>query len=248
MRKSTFESGADIAEFLDTFRYYVRAPLIGARRAIEREQDEVQTEIDAFDAFSERLATVDIPQNHTGQPLPPTVARGESGSNPLEAIRTAYQETVLAVDHFDQAYDESLEEHFTNEFGPDIGWNLTAERASPLPPQYLDAVRAASEEAIRARQNYLELFEDEYASIDRADAVITDLVDECSETQIPEWYQEEFRDQLSELTDARQEKIQTYDSDSNADGHVLCSYLYDDVESTYPVLAAIGRLRSIVQL
>lgn len=245
---STLESGGSVAEFLEGFRRYVREPLTGARQAVEQEQEELTTEIDAFEAFTERLASIELSNHQAGHLPTSTLVQAESQTESVKKIRTGYQETVMAVDHYDKAYGEPLEKHFIDEFGPDLGCHITTEESSTITPQYLNALKAGCQNAIHTRKSFYELLEREQTSIQRADDVITELAGQCSETKIPEWYQEEFIDRLSQLTEDRQEQIRTYSFDSDCGGHELCSYLYEEESSTYPVLAAIGRLRSVVRL
>lgn len=77
-----------------------------ALERIDRERESIERERDAFDRFGARL-----------RPLP-IASRTASGERvDAAAVIEIYDETVMAAVEGERAYDETLDEHLSNEFG-----------------------------------------------------------------------------------------------------------------------------------
>lgn len=90
---------------------YVRSPLSMAKRVAERELAEVAAEREAFRQFGHRVASIEATTNRSALPPRARTVRYTAGTKRVERLRTAYQETVMAVDHYDDVYGEPLKVH-----------------------------------------------------------------------------------------------------------------------------------------
>lgn len=132
-------------------RVEVSYPRIDTARSIVRtERDILECEIKAFEAFCDRLDRLDSTVSAS-----PAIEGGVVATSPMqgldpEAVRTAYRDTVLAVEHYDREYGEPLLEHVESEFGPDVRAVFAA--AAPIPSVQRDAVAGAVEEAVDRRR------------------------------------------------------------------------------------------------
>ena len=93
------------------------------RARLESEQRAVTAEIEALDAFVDRIEGVPVrTQAPVGRIRGPDHGGGRPG---LEQVREAYEETVMSVPHYDTDYGDTYRESVVAEFGPEVGTALT---------------------------------------------------------------------------------------------------------------------------
>jgi hypothetical protein len=104
-----------------------------------RERKGTAAERDAFERFGNRVADCSTTDPSTA----PTAAGVKVRKKPADgvasdskSIRQLYRETVMAVDHFEDEYDETLLEHVDAELGPDFVAAVSGDDA--LTPPYKD--------------------------------------------------------------------------------------------------------------
>ncbi len=100
--------------FLHTWRDHILEPIETALTVLDVEHTELAAEHDGLEDFSRRRAV-----DPARRPPPPRCAKSTVRIGPVGALRDAYADTVLAVDHDESVYDESLVENVAIEFGPD---------------------------------------------------------------------------------------------------------------------------------
>jgi hypothetical protein len=83
------------------------------------------------------------------------LSSAESVNDQLAAVQEAYQETVMAVDHYGEDYGEPFEQHVYYEFGPDMFEALT--HNSSLSPLMYRRLRTNITDAIESRKQVLGL-------------------------------------------------------------------------------------------
>ncbi|MFC7177542.1 DUF7260 family protein [Halosegnis marinus] len=129
--------------------------IAAARSACDEERDRVAAELAAFERFGERVRALSPRSAASAEAFADgsVVARG--GARPpddaLEPVRRAYRETAMAVDHFEEDYDETLAEHARAELGPDAGGALAEGRDLTPGLQAVLADRAAAAAAQRRK-------------------------------------------------------------------------------------------------
>lgn len=234
--------------FLQALCHHVRTPLATADRVLERERRETTAERDAFEAFTERLATIEAGSATTVHSHATAAAGRPAAADQMQRVRVAYRETVMSVPHYGEVYGESLAANVAAEFGRDLATGVRADEPIPLTQPCKNALRAAAAQATRERRTFLALLDREAESVTSASGELTEMLDNLDTTAVPEWHREAFADRLDRIAHDRQELIRTPRSLPNDDGHSLCDYLYRNEPWTYPVLTAVTRLREAVVL
>jgi hypothetical protein len=131
------------------------------RARLDAERQAVTAELEAFDAFVDRIETVPA-----REPAPAGEVHGlDCGEDcsGLAAVRDAYEATVMSVPHYDEDYGDTYRESVVAEFGPEIGTALTEGRC--LQP-YLKRVTVGKARSCRRdRERFLELLDVESESV-----------------------------------------------------------------------------------
>lgn len=227
---------------------YVLGPLSTAASRIEHERAEVTNERDAFREFRDRVADIDT---ESASSIPQRIAESTGRRPPaegLDRVREAYRETVMDVPHYEAVYDEPFVEHVAAEFGPELARQLHESTAVSFTPPLREALWMAAQRATYERRHFLELLDEEAASLEAARNGILDLLQSLSSTVIPEWHRETFVQGLTGVAERRQETLHTSDDLPAGYDHSLCTHLYDDEAWNYPVLTAVARVREGVTL
>jgi len=221
----------------------VLSPIEAAERRVDRESAEVAAERDAYEQFSDRvagIATVTTPQSQ----LTPTPRLYVDAHPPAaEQLRSAFRATVMSVDHYDDVYDESLPEYVAAELSDDIATVFADDLMTPFMEPAKTTLTTAIQRAINGREQFLDVLDQERASLKATHCTLADLLNEQDGPQVPNWYRPEFETTLEELADQRQETLHDRPAIARTDGHDLCTYLYQDQAWTYPVLTALARFR-----
>jgi len=241
---------------LQSLRKYVLAPLGAAERVLERERTETTAERDAFEAFAQRLTTIDAGTGMAVEvdddmPVPsqaPLVAGRSESTDQMQRVRVAYRETVMSVPHYEDVYGEPLVENVAAEFGSDLAAGIGPTESQTLTQPYKRTLRTGAAHAAQDRQAFVEVLDREAQSLDDARTTLTDLLAPLDSTTISECRRGSFTDRLDQVAQDRQETLRTRRSLSRLDGHSLCGYLYQDHSWTYPVLTAVTRLHDAVVL
>lgn len=232
-----------------------------ALEVAKTEQRRTESEHDAFAEFADRLAALTVPDDtsatvHTQSAAAQTLLQPESQSNnQLAAAHTAYRETVMSVPHYEEEYDESLREHLTGEFTPDIAAALTT--GDQLIPSLQDRLITESRQSCTSRRKFLSALEDEVSALQAADERLTELGSEFSDflatRSLEAWSSEELltnrrkvragERECDELAADRQSNLraQRFPGIQHIDLEFVI-YLYQSLPVTYPVLADITNL------
>ena len=236
-----------------------------AREALRVERRRTVDEREAFETFRSRVRSIAAetstrrPQTTAPSPLRrDTDATGRG----LVAVRNAYRETVMAVPHYDEEYNDTYERSLAAEFGPELAAALT--RESTLRERCRSSVLAKTDDAIASREELLSVVESESESVSRAAADLVPVADELETFARTEFCDGRFgtldayRARLDVLAE-RCETVGTRRQRDRADGERSASlddtvsdvqtYLYQELPVTYPVLAAVagvaGRIESV---
>jgi hypothetical protein len=233
---------------LQSLCQHVRAPLATAKQVLECERKETTAERDAFEAFSQRLSTIDACPETVGPSQAPLVAGRSGAGDQLQCVRAAYRETVMSVPHYDDMYGESMVENVAAEFGSDLAAGIGPAESQTLTQPYKTTLRTAAVQAVQDRVAFIEALDRETQSLADARTALSELLTPLNTTTIPECHRAAFTDQLDCIAYDRQETLRTRRSLLRLDGHSLCGYLYQGQSWMYPVLTAATRLRDTVVL
>lgn len=222
-----------------------------ARDALRVERRRVVDEREAFEAFRARVRRV--PTATASATQPPLRYGSASAGRGLVAVRDAYLETVMSVPHYDEEYDDTYERSLEAEFGPDLTLALT--RESTLHGRYKRALLSKVETAIEERESFLEHVETEAASIDRATATLSPIVEEIETISRSSFSADDFgtldayrarthvlEENCDGVANRRQREIGDAERSLRTDDSLpdLPTYLYQELPVTYPVLSAVG--------
>lgn len=242
------ESDPHATQFLRALRQHALGPLATAERILATQRAEMRAERDAFEAFAERLETIDPVAD---RPVPNTsrsLGSGNPSADRIERVRTAFRGTVMSVAHYDDVYGESLDEHVAAEYGADLATGVQPASSVSFTPRYRTTLQTATDQSVRERQLFLDTLDREVTSIETARSELGELLGQLDTTTVPDWYRETFAAELDHLVYDRQETIRTHKTGSYLGDHALCEYLYEDQPWTYPVLTAVVRVREAIEL
>ena len=229
-------------------------PISEGLAAVKREQDRLKEEITAFDDFHNRVADIAPDKGSSPSATAPLsqVQRGSQRSSSLETIRTAYQDTVLAVDHWTDAYHETtVTESLSNEVSPELAELLTVDQSSSLSPLVKNRLLAEIKISIELRKESLAQLNDEANRLrnlrDQLDALLRDV-------RPVEYGNDTFDDRVQRLTagfESLEELAKTYQialQKRNSDAEeMMVGMVYEDLPAQYPGLATLGHVRHLLE-
>jgi len=229
----------------ESLRRYVLEPLATAESTLDNEYEVVAAEKRAFEQFKERVVGMETVSD-TAAMTTTRRSLSERRSRGAERVRSAFRETVMDVDHYDEVYGESLIEHAEAELSADIAAGLRRHAHLQFTYLYKQTLLAAVEAAIEQRETVCTTLASERDSLARSRGRLRALLDELDGTRVPAGSRAEFTGALDEIASQRQETVASRTGSPRADGHDLCAYLYAECLWTYPVLTAVTRLRGAV--
>ena len=255
-------------------------PIRAARATLRVERRRVVDEREAFRAFRDRVSSIPAADGVTRRDAPANGSRAVGGNRPhgggtwtptrgaavpgsgLAAVRDAYQETVMAVPHYEAEYDDTYERSLAAEFGPELAYALT--RTAGFHAEYRRSLLDAVDTAAAERDAFCDALATETESVERAasrlapvrdeveaiDGEVPGRSDSAPESASPGFGAldacrarvEALRDDCDRIAARRQRVIADHDrSLALPDDLDLPTYCYHDLDASYPVLAAIGR-------
>ena len=239
---------------------FVPSQIRSALEIVMTEHERTAAERDAFAQFTDRIATIDtsaaMATTHSQPAAAQTLLQPDSQSDTqLADVRAAYRKTVMSVPHYAEEYDESLREHLTAEFSPEIATALTT--GDQFLPSLQEQLITESRQACTNRATFLRALEDEASALQTADERLTDLGSEFSDLlaahSLEAWSSKELlasrrqvragERECEELAADRQSTL--HSQRIPAVEHIdleFAIYLYQSLSVTYPVLADITNI------
>jgi len=239
-----------------------RSLLDDLRASIRAERRLVTAEVEAFDAFLGRVESV-TPARTT----PTSTVQGggyerERSAEGLDAVRSAYERTVMSCDHYDEEYGDTYPESVTAEFGPEIGTLLVDGPA--LQPHLKRALIERVQTCRDDREHLLDMVAMESQSVDAVAAEFRSIRAElpefaaCPDPDAAGSYgalEAEWRrlgvlaDQVGDLSATRQRAIiaQRRRFHLPIDAPDMPVYLYQDLDDEYPLLSSFVGLQKRIR-
>lgn len=229
--------------------------LSAARRAVASERRRVVAERDAFEAFENRVADLSVVTLSTTAP----VLNDHRGDGPsLKRVRSAYEETVMSVPHYDAEYDDDVAESLASEFGAGIASAIVESRE--LTPELREAVVSATAAAHGEREAFVDVLEREEQSLADATRTVEALREDLQSLDHRPLSERDFDDlqslrsslsgleaRIDGISMRRQEVINGHRSDLPGIPTDLTEYLYADLDAAYPVLATLADLGRVIE-
>lgn len=234
--------------------------------AVAEERKHVERERDAFDAFADRVARLqpEAPAAETAVEHQQTAAAiriptaGSSGGNAgIKGVESAYERTVMSMEHYDEEYGESLVENMAVELGGDVAAAVVG--GDRLTPGLQNAVVSEARRAVKRREALLEQLDGEAERIEEARNAIEPL--ECRTAVVESdlrtatgfhegtsaWNRFDAIESKLEAELERQQARLDPEEHPADEPHVFCTYLYGETNAEYPVLATVGELLERVE-
>lgn len=230
----------------------------GARSLLDAERERIADEAEAFATFASRVTEIDVAAEPVTDGGPARTLALDAPPPPddgIEAVKDAYRDTVMAVPHYEEEYDESLATNMRMEFGDDV--SEAVDDGGPLSPQLKRTLVERSRTAQRQRRALRAQLDGESEALDdarttlrhcrqSADRIEEASLEDCSFDELAaEWRLLEDRRRAAEaLLEDRQETIQHRDREAGVrpGGPSFEEYLYDPLETTYPILSEATNL------
>ncbi len=222
--------------------------IAAARVLCRRERQRVAAELEAFESFQSYLQS-STPAASPATPADPQRTLVQQSNDSLAAVRETFAETVMAVDHYEEDYDETLIEHARAELGPDAGGALA--EADAFTPGLRSVLVDRTNAAIRQREQFLAEMDAEAESLRESERRLTDPVAESATLVEPlddEYPALEARWQRFGTVEGHVEQVVTDRSRHATDENTsVPSYLYESFPVPDPVVAdasaALGVIR-----
>lgn len=252
-------SSSDREQVAETFAE-LRASLRAERRRTVAERR-------AFETFADRVDDVEFAGANPDTSLAGGAGGGHGATvvsagraraatdDPTERIRRAYEETVMSISFYDEEYGDDYVESLRAEFGPAVATALTDPGC--VGPATKTALTAATERAVREREQLVETCEREREFVDDAADTLQPIAAELDGFASPtperdpfgtleaRWNRlAVFRERCETAAADRQAAIKEQRSrhDLPVDAPDICAYFYESQNSAYPVLALCTEL------
>jgi hypothetical protein len=235
-----------------------------AGTALDDERECLEDERAAFAQFRKRIAGMDehTPATSTTTTRVKNVIMGTSEATAsaaqIKQVRNAYRETVMSVSHYEDDYDQSLEDHLAAEFSPELASALAT--ADALTPPVQESLLTASEQATDGRTTLLSALDRETDNLHHARDTLNEMnttLNEMNQQPFTAWSTNEIistyerlsdlETQCDDLAAERQAELrsQRIPGPNHADEE-LNEYLYESLPVTYPVLADLAEFTSLL--
>lgn len=225
----------------------------GATTACRQERRRLKEEQRAFRRFAKRVNSLDStsiqPRTDGGHMVHQD--RTSSGGDETEAVRAAYRETVMDIDHYESHYGESLEIHMREELGPDIAAAVTA--GETLTMELKRALVAKAHMRADHRASVRTTLDNELTALNRARERLSTIEAELGRIRseprfagfpslADRWRQlRGLEDDCAAVLESRQATLREQDEPE------LREYVYADLNARHPVLADLAALLEAVR-
>ncbi len=226
--------------------------------AIETEVRRTRSEARAFKNFTAKVRELDsqTPTEGTAGTMVQTVTVSRPGTQ--RRLREAYETTVMNVPHYEEDYGDSFQESFTAEFGEPI--SKAVMQGSSVDDRQQQLLLAKSREARRDRLEFADVLETERESVRKLSKRVWNFTAEMEILQEEAAAAATFgsydaiRNRLltiesscESLIASRQETLTGQRSNLSlpVEAPDVPTYLYADLEITYPLLASIADIISV---
>lgn len=235
--------------------------LESAQETVRRECQQIERECLAFQRFRQRVHDFETATPQIG-PLSVGMHQGFTCSqrSVRDRVEPWYRETVMAVDHYDDVYEDSFTTSFSAEFGTDVLHMISD--ASTFSSGIEGRLLNVAQQCIDSRQRFVDMLEDESATLSDAESNVRkiqhtiDKIDDedgrcLSTAHVTSRFEalQSLNDECEEWLQRRQDQIRgrRFDRSSGASGGTdLCSYLYESLNVNHPILATFVDVMEII--
>ena len=229
------------------------AHIRSAEGLLETERARTRDERDAFRAFGTRIAALEVSEAATVGTNGGVMPRTPATDGQLERIKDVYRDTVMAVPHFEEEYDEPLRVNMAAEFSEEIAAAVMDGEA--FTPPLKQALLQQTQGACTQRERFLGQLDREVEAIHGARDTLEGIQAEARELDTAPLHRRSFDDlrtlwdRVTRLEGAcadvladRQRGIHEQAGRRGRDEPTIQEYVYQSLPVTYPVLAAGAQL------
>lgn len=231
--------------------------LRSAKHAVSEERSRTALEREAFADFTRRVAAIDAesaPTQSITSTGPLTLAtksqpNAQLSTQHLDEVTDAYRDTVMALPHYEEDYNEPLTVNLAAELGEDVSSAIVS--GAQFTPQLKQAIILQARDSFRQRSellNQIHLESDELdAAVDRL-AAVDDALCRFDEQSLSDREFDELRDIWAELGEYEDECTglladrQHHITDRTSSSPEFYEYLYQSLPVTHPILDDTLRL------
>lgn len=238
----------------------VLSHLYDAETEIDREIREVIAERNAYRAFAEAIDGIPTGASASAMATPQTVQTVDVSGPSIEHVRRAFEETIKEVDHYEEAYGESWDEHLGNEFDEELITGLR--RSGQVSPPIKRVLERGALEAASKRDELVQVLSTEQSAVEEAtdslESVEAELhsmndvpLDERSFGELQTMHSTlgTLSHRSEQVVSRRQRQIhrETRCGFWESPEMTLQEYLYEPIPVTYPVLDSATNLSGTVR-
>lgn len=235
-----------------------------AQSIVAIEHTQTTAERDALQQFASHCRRIEPTTTQTvtsSMVIDPThMLRGKSQQDSsLQRLREAYRQTVMAVPHYEDEYNEPLAENLAAEVGEALATALTSEQH--LTPHLIQTLHHAVQQAAAERDAFLTDLDREAAALNTAHATLTDITQWLADRAVQpfeNWSIDEryathdtlrtYKHQCDMLAAERQEMLYAGQiTVSRIETDLFTTYLYQALDVTYPVLADLAAVGDLLE-
>ena len=242
----------------DSDRSEIAGLLKEAHRCLDVECQRIDEEIQAFQTFIERLEAI-RPHSVSNEQHPPLRTRTMTAPDSAARVQAAYEDTVMAVSHYEQEYGETYAESLREELTPEVATALTQQSAFDRACK--QATVTAAREATHKRQLLRESLKTEREAIKTGKNALVPIADQLMEyrTVTPTGVADATLDGYLRRLDVLEERCQEL-IDQRQDIRVAqrnrlrlsrpcpdIAYVYRELDVDYPLMAATATLIDEIQ-
>jgi len=225
-----------------------------AEAALDREYRQTGAELDALEAFLDEVGALS-PATDISVSGPSGVRLQSASTTGLDAVREAYESTMMAVPHFEEEYGESYAEHVRMELGPDVATLLTSGQL--FGQHHKQVVLAAAHDARMRRAQLLEAYERERDSLAELSESVCGITTDTARIESADFDEQPpsvldgyhsrvgvLDTRCHELVDRRQSTLvsQRRSMSLPITGPDIPTCVYNDLDVAYPIVATCTEL------
>lgn len=213
---------------------------------IESELCVIDAEAEAFASFRRRLHRLEPAATASVGVGGSLVASSSSAGIDPASVRAAYRETVMAMDHYERDYGESLIENVDVEFGSTVRQLLAGD--VPISPMQRGVIDSAAERALDERTQFKRALVGERDSLETVEARLGDVERRLHDVRdVPlndpgrQSTLRELASTCQELAADRQRSVHQGPAPKIAGigEKTLTTFLYEDQDYQFPALVEI---------
>lgn len=242
----------------------VASHITAAEAELEIEYQRTKTEAEAFRNFRQKIMdlTPRQPRADGGTTIQRSLTQRTRPrqTSSHKRVCQAYRDTVLSMPHYAEEYNEPLSVHLAAEFGEEVTTSLASN--AQLTPPLKKRLIAASQQAARQRVRFLSELDAEATELEVARATLSDLRARLEDQDVDQSHGRSFdelqsryetlkttKNRCDTLAETRQQSVHTdnWTSRELANCSPLQSYLYADLDVTYPILADLAEFGRYLQ-